>query len=113
MSDSEKLKMLKVLLNPDGTETIPPDETLAAYLQMAQAELLNYLYTGSVPAEVTAVPKRYEMTQLMAVVTGISLSGNEAQTAGSENGISRTWKYSDMVEYIRRNVIPYGRVVTL
>ena len=81
------------------------------YLELARDEILSWLYSGKTPEGVTDVPAQYEPTQIMAVVVGFSISGNEGQLAGAENGISRTWEYSNMLSYIRKNVIPYVVVV--
>lgn len=54
---------------------------------------------------------RFDNVQIMACVAGYGLSGAENQTAHSENGISRTFKYEDMVAYIRSHVPAYCGVV--
>jgi hypothetical protein len=81
------------------------------FLSFAKNEILAWLYSGKTPDGVTDVPTQYETVQIMAVVAGYGLSGAENQTAHSENGISRTFKYSDMVDYIRSHVAPYVQVV--
>ena len=47
----------------------------------------------------------------MACVAGFGLQGLENQTASTENAITRQFKYSNMLEFIRANVIPYAQVV--
>lgn len=81
------------------------DNMLTAYLEAAGKEIIawRYSYSGQT---VTEVPAEYEMTQIYAVIAGYSQSGAEGQIAHSENGISRTFKYPDMLRYIRTNVIP-------
>ena len=69
-----------------------------------------YHLIGGVPSDVTTVPERYDGTQIYAVVAGYTHAGAEGQTAHSENGISRTFKYSDMVDYIHNNVTAIVRV---
>lgn len=61
------------------------------------AETITVKYSEAALAE-------FDTTMVMAVVIGYSISGNEGQLAGSENGISRTWEYSNMAAYIRKNV---------
>lgn len=51
------------------------------------------------------------MTQINAVIAGYSISGAEGEVTHSENGISRTFKYEDMVNYIRSHVIPIAKVI--
>lgn len=108
MTDTEKLSQLKALLQITDTTQ---DATLAVYLSLARDEILSWLYSGKTPEDVTDVPERYIPTQIMAVVAGYGLMGAENQTAHSENGISRTFKYSDMVQYIRANTFAYVQVV--
>lgn len=107
MTDESKLVQLKALLQITDTTQ---DATLAVYLSLAKAEILAWLYSGKTPEGVTDVPAQYEPTQIMAVVAGYGLMGAENQTAHSENSINRTFKYSDMLQYIKSNTIPYVQV---
>ena len=81
------------------------------YLNIARSEILSwrYSYSNEMPEN---VPPEYEMTQIHAVVYGFTQSGNEGQTVSIENGIHRHFSYSDMVKYIRANVIAIARVST-
>ena len=108
MTDAEKLSQLKALLQITDTTL---DATLAVYLDLAKAEILSWLYSGKTPNDVTDVPARYEPTQVMACVAGFGLQGLENQTASTENAITRQFKYSNMLEFIRANVIPYAQVM--
>lgn len=101
MTDAEKLASLKSIL---GITVTTQDSYLSAYLALAKAEILAWVYSGSTPDDVTDVPTRYEVTQIMAVVSGYGIQGAEGQIAHSENGIGRTWKYEDMVAYVRNHV---------
>ncbi len=103
-----KLERLKKLLDIAGSDQ---DDVLSVYLDFAKDEILSWLYSGKTPEHITDVPKQYEPTQIMAVVVGYSISGNEGQLSGAENGISRTWEYSNMVSYVRQHVYPYVEVV--
>lgn len=108
MTTAEKLSRVKTLLKiTDSTQ----DAELTVYLDLAKDEIISWLYSGRPPDTVVDVPAQYEPTQIMAVVVGFSISGNEGQLAGSENGISRTWEYSNMLSYIRKNVMPYAIVI--
>jgi hypothetical protein len=108
MTQAEKLTKLKTLLNITGTEQ---DATLTVFLELSKSEILAWLYSGKTPEGVTDVPAQYEPTQVMACVAGFSQGGAEGQIAHSENGISRTWKYEDMVAYIRSRVCAYVQVI--
>lgn len=116
MTDAEKLEMLNTLLGNDPTGEENPAETrlLSAYLDLAKREIINWIYhlQSAVPDDVTDVPERFEVIQVMAVVAGYNLNGAEAQTTHHENGIVRHFRYADMVQYIHMNVpanIGFGR----
>jgi hypothetical protein len=108
MTQAEKLTKLKTLLNITGTEQ---DSTLTVFLELSKSEILAWLYSGKTPEGVTDVPAQYEPTQVMACVAGFGLQGLENQTASTENAITRQFKYSNMLEFIRANVVPYAQVV--
>lgn len=108
MTDIQKLVQLKALLHLTDTTQ---DKTLAVYLDLAKAEILAWLYSGKTPNGVTDVPVQYEPTQVMACVAGFGLQGLENQTASTENAITRQFKYSNMLEFIRANVVPYAQVM--
>ena len=107
MNDSEKLSMIKSML---GFEDASEDKRLTAYLDASKREILAWRdsYSAEAPDE---GPAEYEMTQVSAVVAGYSQSGAENQTSHSENGISRAFKYEDMIAYIRSHVIPIVKVM--
>ena len=110
MTDAEKLETVKTLLG-DGGE-VPTDATLTTYLNMAEREILIWRYhlVGGVPTEVTDVPAEFEPTQIYAVIAGYTHAGAEGQSVGIENGVHRHFLYSDMLDYIHNNVLPYARV---
>lgn len=106
MTDAEKLTMVKSMLGITDTSM---DALLTTYLTASQREILTWRYSyGEIP---NSVPVEYEMTQIHAVVAGFSQRGAENQTGHSENGISRQFSYSDMIQYIRSNVIPLCKVL--
>ena len=110
MTDGEKLTMLRTLLDDGGA--LPSDEKLVVYLNLARTEILQWLYhqIGGVPDDVTNVPDKYEPTQIYAVVAGYTHAGSEGQTDHNENGINRKFRFTDMIDYIRQNVVAYARV---
>lgn len=101
MTNEEKVMVLKTMLDISDTSL---DDKLTTYLTFAQMEILNWMYNGDIPTEVTAVPSRYENTQIMSVVTGFNHEGAEGEIVHNENGINRTFVYEDMINYIRQNV---------
>ena len=108
MTTTEKLAQVKSLLNITGTDL---DAQLTVFLTLAKNEILAWLYSGKTPDDVTDVPERYIPTQIQAVVVGYSQSGAEGQLAHTENAISRQFEYSNMLAFIKSNVIPYAQVM--
>lgn len=102
----EPLIQLKLFLGITGNDQ---NTLLEAYLEMAEKEILNWMYinVGGVPEGVTEIPAKYKQVQIMACVTGFNLSGAENQKSHSENGISRQFEYSNMITYIHCNVYPF------
>jgi hypothetical protein len=69
-----------------------------------------YHLIGGVPDDVTDVPVKYETTQIYAVVAGFTHAGAEGEQTHIENGVHRHYIYSDMLDYIHNNVLPFVRV---
>lgn len=106
MTNAEKLEMVKSML---GITDANSDSLITTYLTASEREILTWRYSFTeIPDE---IPVEYEMTQIHAVVAGFGLRGSENQTGHSENGISRQYSYSDMIQYIRSNVIPLCKVL--
>jgi len=106
MTDLEKMAMVKAILGPDS----PDDDTIMAYLEMAKNEILSWRYSydlSHIPGE---VPTEYEMTQVNAVVYGITQRGAEGQSTIVENGVHRHFNYTDMARYVRGNVVAMAKV---
>lgn len=99
-----KLSRLKILLGDD----LPSDEVLNEYLNISEAEILNWLYTrvGDVP-DGTMLPARYDQIQIMAVIAAVNIGGAEGETLHIENGMHRQFKYDDLIAYIHSHVQPY------
>ena len=111
MTDAEKLATIKTLLSDGGA--LPSDAKINTYLALSKAEILNWIYhlVGGVPEDVTAVPVRYETTQIYAVVAGFTHAGAEGESRHAENGITADFVYADMLDYIHHNVLAIVRVV--
>ena len=110
MTDAEKLATVKVLLEDGGD--MPSDEKLNTYLSIAKSEILAWQYhlIGGVPDDVTDIPAKYDNTQIYAVVAGYTHAGSEGESRHVENSVTRDFKYSDMLDYIHNNVLPFVRV---
>lgn len=110
MNDAEKLSIILTILGIDENE-VKEVERIKVYLNVSEKEILSwrFSYAESMP---DTVPAEYEMTQVYAVIAGYSQSGAENQTRHTENGISRAFRYEDMIAYIRAHVIPLCKVVS-
>ncbi len=108
MTESQKRESIRQILGIDIIE----EQRIGVYLNLAKAEILSWLYgyTGKNIDE-CELPAQYDTVQINAVVAGYSISGAENQVSHSENGISRTFKHSDMSDYIRSNVTPFVGVM--
>jgi hypothetical protein len=111
MTDAQKLITVQTLLE-DGSGYAPSDFTLQTYLSLAKNEILSWMYhlIGGVPDGVTEIPSKYDGIQVYAVVVGWTHAGAEGQGLSIENGVHRDFRYSDMLDYIHNNVLPYARV---
>lgn len=110
MTNAEKINLIETILTDGGD--VPSSTTLNAYVDISGREILSWMYhqIGGIPSDCTAVPERYEMIQVYAVVAGYTQAGAEGQSGHTENGVARTFRYSDMLDYIHRNILPYARV---
>lgn len=111
MTDEQKLITVQTLLE-DGSGYMPSDTVLNAYITIAGNEILEWRYglVGGVPEDVTEVPSKFEGIQIYAVVVGWTHAGAEGQGLSIENGVHRDFKYSDMLDYIHKNVLQLARV---
>lgn len=109
MDASTKLNNIKTMIGIAASDT-SEDALINTYLSMATQEILNFKYSLiGVPDGQTEVDAEDEITQIFAVVAGYNQRGAENQTSHNENQIYRTFHYTDMVQYIKSNVIPYAR----
>ena len=108
MTDSEKLDMLKAFLDIDLQDS-SQDDLLAMYLKAAQQEIIAWHFAPH--TLVDYIPAEFEMIQIQAVVAGYNIRGAENQKTHNENGINRTFHYTDMVQYIHNNISGYARVL--
>lgn len=104
MKKADKLNKLITLLGASQSDSA----LLEIYLDQAGDEIMNWLYssTNEDPSEYP-FPEKYDWVQINACITGFNLSGGENETHHSENGITRDFKYSDMLDYIHAHVYPY------
>ena len=104
MTEQEKLSSLKAILGDEA----PDDSVLAEYLSLAKQEILSWRWGYNPTAIPDEVPAELESAQIWSVVAGINIQGAENQDSHSENGITRHFVRSGMLEYIRANIVPFG-----
>jgi len=110
MTNDQKLITLQTLLEDGGD--VPSEDKLNTYLSVSANEILAWMYhlVGGIPNDVTEVPSKYEGIQIYAVVAGYTQAGAEGEQTHIENSVHRHFRYSDMLDYIHNNVLPYVRV---
>ena len=110
MTDAEKLAMLKSVLGVGASDT-SQDDLFNVYLSMSKSEIINWMYVNyaDVPTEPT-MPDKYDIVQVNAVVAGYNIQGGENEYKHTENGITREFHYSDMIDYIRAHVYQLVRM---
>ena len=111
MTNEEKLSFIKASVGISADE-VGEIALLDMYLDMASTEIISW---ANLPLEVideetgepvpTEMPSKYDVLQVFAVIAGYSQRGAEGQISHSENGITRMWKYDDMIAYIHEKVI--------
>jgi hypothetical protein len=111
MTDNEKLTAIKTVLE-DGSGYMPSDETINTYIALSRGEILAWMYhlIGGVPEGVTEVPEKYDHIHVYSVIAGWTHAGAEGQSVSIENGVHRHFEYTDMLDYIHKNVLPFVRV---
>ena len=108
MTDTEKLVMLKVMLEGGGT-TDWSDDVLLTYLIIAGRKIISRAYPYD--DEVTLVPNRYGILQCEIAAYLLNKRGAEGETSHSENGISRSYENADVPDSMMSEIIPYCGVV--
>ena len=110
MTNEQKLITLQTLLEDGGD--VPSEDKLNTYLSVSANEILEWMYhlVGGIPSDVTEVPSKYEGIQIYSVVAGYTQAGAEGEQTHIENSVHRNFLYSDMLDYIHNNVLPYVRV---
>ena len=107
MTTEEKLANIKVMLNIEDDSL---DDKLTAYLNMAEHEIIAWLYSLVTMPEEPTVPTKYDIIQINAVVVAFTIEGAEGESSHNENGINRKFNYDTMVKFIHSHVYPYAGV---
>lgn len=105
MAQPEVIAMVKKILMLKDNDS---DETIAAMLDIANDAILDRLYCASGrPEGVDTIPRDCMPILVNSVVISYSQIGAEGELSHNEDGVSRDYNYSNMLEYINRHVIPF------
>lgn len=105
MTDTEKLHLVKVLVN-DNSIT---DETVEVYLALSKDRLKERLYPfvdftalDENDNEIYPLPTKHDRTQCELAARMIDRRGVEGQTNHNENGVNRTYGSVDDADILSR-----------
>lgn len=105
MAQPEVIAMVKKMLMITDSDV---DDTIATMLDIANDAILDRLYCVSgKPEGIDTIPRDCMPILVNSVVISFSQIGAEGELSHNEDGASRTYNYSNMLEYINRHVIPF------
>lgn len=104
---TDALILLRVMVGcPDGDSSDWCDETLNAYLYIAERKILSRMYPFGVPND-AALPEKYLHLQCEIACYLLNKRGAEGQISHSENGVSRSYESASVPESMLAEVTPY------
>ena len=106
MTTEEKVKLVKTFL---GSDTVPDDDVILAYLEVAEQRITEAEYpfrdTEAVNDDgekIWAMSKKYEKAQCELASRMLFRVGFQGQTGSNENGIIREWASADDIDILNR-----------
>ena len=106
MTSEEKIALVKIFM---GTDTVPEDEAILAYLDVAEQRLLSAKYpfedteeTDEDGNKVWALPAKHDRDQCELASRMLFRVGFQGQTQSNENGIIRQWDSVDDIDILNR-----------
>ena len=106
MTDSEKITMVKALVDNDTTAT---DDLVAVYLRIATNKMLERLFPFDATKQGSDIPARYETIQCELAARLFLRRGGEGETNHEENGVNRTYGTVDDEDLLSR-LTPFAKV---
>lgn len=100
METSEKIVVVRAMAK--GAETLD-DDSVAYYLEMAEAAIMNRLYPFHNKEE---MPERFSMTQIRIAVYNINKRGAEGETKHIEVGTERDFASADIPDDLLKELVP-------
>lgn len=104
MNEADKIRMVKLLVGDPSLD----DETVRAYLSLAEAKILSRMYPFNDGAELV-LPKRYDQLHIELTSRYILRRGVEGQVSSAENGVTRGYG-SENDEDLLKEVVQVVRI---
>lgn len=105
MTDTEKLALVKVLINNNSIA----DETVTSYLALSKDRLRERIYPfvdftalNNDNTEKYPLPSKYDRTQCELAARMIDRRGTEGEIGHSENGVNRQYASADDADILGR-----------
>lgn len=106
MTDSEKISMVKALVDNDPTAT---NDLIKVYLRIANGKMLERLYPFDTDKGDCDLPDRYETIQCELASRLFLRRGGEGELNHEENGVNRTYGTVDDEDLLSR-LTPFAKV---
>lgn len=106
MTDSQKIAMVKTLVDNDATAT---DDVVSVYLSIAANKMVERLYPFDTDKGESDIPERYDTIQCELSARLFLRRGSEGETNHEENGINRNYETVDDSDILCR-LTPFVKV---
>ena len=104
MTDSEKIAMVKTLVESDADAT---DDVVAVYLNLASNAMLERLYPYD--ESKTEIPSRYDTIQCELAARYFLRRGGQGEINHEDNGVNRNYATVDDEDILKR-LTPFAKV---